>query len=139
MFSKVREQFGEVVSALAVLLELERAADNRVRKRETSLEFAGEVGDAVERFPVKLVEQGFVFKGIDLAHSSLHEQEDAMLGPPRNVRGLAGKGIGQISVGASLLGCQAGQCQRTQAVPRSCKKIAARGERQGGGWGRVHV
>ena len=121
------------MSTLAMLFELEWAADNRVRKRETSLEFAGEVGDSVERFAVKLVEQRFVLKRIDLAHSSLHEQEDAMLGPPRDVRRLAGKGIGQVSVGAGLLGCKAGECQRTQAVPRSCKKIAARGERQGGG------
>ena len=45
VFAEVGEQFREVMSAVAMLLELEGAADDRVRKGESSLEFAGEVGD----------------------------------------------------------------------------------------------
>ena len=99
VFSEVGEQLGEMVATVTVLLELERAANDRMRESEPSLEFTGDIWDAIEWFSVQFVEQRFVLKRIDLADSTLHEKENAVLGSPWFVWNLGGERVSKIAFG----------------------------------------
>ena len=86
VLGQMRKAVRKPAAALAVLGKFKRAADGDVWKGEAALQFAGDLGDARERFAMKLAQLGLVLERVHLADSTLHEEKNAVLGLARKVR-----------------------------------------------------
>ncbi len=120
----VREQFAHVHSALAVLLERERRAQQR-----TGLAFGGDAA-AGQRLPVILVEHRLGIEAVHLRQPAVHEQEDDVFRFGRVMKSAGRTDLRVLVRAAQRRGCrqrlpdQSGKREHAEAIANPAERLA---------------